>query len=438
MPTILSTLPFAVLLVLIALGPLLFERWWHRAYPVISVGLASIIIGYYLFSIHDLPQCIHPLAEYLSFITLLAALYFASGGIVIQTDEIGAPTSNIILLGTGAILASMIGTTGAAMILIRPFINMNKQRLGAYQKVFFIFIVCNAGGLLTPIGDPPLFIGFLKGVPFFWISRQAWPFWLLTNALLIGLFYVIDKRNNQTKPPVKKSHFKLKIEGGKNIIFLVVAILLVFLDPNIKGMYWVPAFHLHESRISFIREILLILICVLSYRLTDKKLLHRNEFTLSPIKEVAFLFFGLFLTMMPVLQWVQHLSAQPNMANYMNQHNLFWLTGALSAILDNAPTYLNSMSAAMGAVGLNVNQQQDVLTFLDSHLFVQVVGISVAAVLFGAFTYLGNAPNLMVKAIAEQKGIKMPSFFEYIFKYSIPILLPIILLNWLLFYFLHG
>jgi Na+/H+ antiporter NhaD/arsenite permease-like protein len=438
MPSIISLLPFTILLILIALGPLLFEKWWHRAYPVISAGLACIIVGYYLFSIHDLSQCIHTLAEYFSFITLLAALYFASGGIVIQTNEIGSPASNIILLGTGAILASMIGTTGAAMILIRPFIKMNKQRLGAYQKVFFIFIVCNAGGLLTPIGDPPLFIGFLKGVPFFWILTQTWPFWLLTNTLLIGLFYFIDKRNNQLKSPLKSTRLALKIEGGKNIIFLSVAVLLVFLDPNIKGMNWVPYVHFHGFKISFIREILLLLICVLSYRLTDKKLLKQNEFTLAPIKEVAFLFFGLFLTMMPVLQWVQHLSAQPNMANYMNQHNLFWLTGVLSAILDNAPTYLNSMSAALGAVGLNINQYEDVLSFLASNLFVQVVGISVAAVLFGAFTYLGNAPNLMVKAIAEQKGIKMPSFFAYIFKYSIPILLPIILLNWLLFYFLHG
>lgn len=437
MPAILSLVPFAVLLILIALGPLLFEKWWHRAYPAVSVALAFTILGYYLFFVHDLPQCIHTLAEYLSFITLLAALYFASGGIVIQTDEIGSPTANILLLGTGAILASLIGTTGAAMILIRPFINMNKKRLGAYQKVFFIFIVCNAGGLLTPIGDPPLFIGFLKGVPFFWISQRAWPFWLLTNALLIGLFYFIDKSKNPVESPFKIHHLKLKIEGRKNIFFLSLAVLLVFLDPNIKGMNWVPAFHLHAYRISFIREILLLLICVLSYRLTDKKLLDRNEFTLTPIKEVAFLFFGLFITMIPVLQWVQHISAQPKMANSINQHNLFWLTGALSAILDNAPTYLNSMSAAIGAVGLNVNQHQDVLSFLDSHLFVQVVAISIAAVLFGAFTYLGNAPNLMVKAIAEQKGIKMPSFFEYIFKYSIPILLPIIILNWLLFYLLY-
>ena len=437
MPPILSILPFVVLLILIALGPLLFEKWWHRSYPFISIGMAGIILGFYLFYLHDITHSLHTLAEYLSFITLLAALYFASGGIVVHTDEIGTPRTNIILLGIGAILASIIGTTGAAMILIRPFINMNKKRLGAYQKVFFIFLVCNAGGLLTPIGDPPLFIGFLKGVPFFWILQKVWPFWLLTNALLIGLFYLIDKRKNPIEPTFKSHPFQLRIEGGKNIIFLLVAILLVFLDPNIKGMNWLPAFHLHTYKISFIREILLLIICLLSYRLTDKKLLEQNEFTITPIKEVAFLFFGLFITMMPVLQWVQQISAQPTMANSINQHNLFWLTGVLSAFLDNAPTYLNSISAAMGAAGLDVNIQQDVLSFLDSSSFVQVIAISIAAVLFGAFTYLGNAPNLMVKAIAEQKGIKMPSFFEYIFKYAVPILLPIVILNWILFYFIY-
>ena len=437
MPHPISILPFVFLLVLVAVGPLYFEKLWHRSYTYLTIFLGTVILAYYSIYLKDTEHCIHAVLEYVSFISLLAALFFASGGIIIRTDENGTPIANVMLLVIGAILASVIGTTGAAMVLIRPFINLNKNRLAAYQKVFFIFIVCNAGGLLSPIGDPPLFIGFLKGVPFFWIFLKTLPFWLLSNGLLIGLFYYIDKTKNPIQFDNSPGILNLKIKGFKNIFFLFITLIVVFLDPNIAGMEWLPCIHLEGTKLSFIREIILLVMCFLAYKYTDKALLKKNDFTIAPIKEVAFIFFGLFMTMMPVIEWIEHLVSRPELGHLVNKNILFWSTGLLSAILDNAPTYLDSMSAALGSVNLDINRPNDVLQFLASPAFVDVVAISVSSVIFGAFSYLGNAPNLMVKAIAEQKGVKMPSFFEYIIKYSIPILLPIVFLNWLLLLLLY-
>ncbi len=437
MPHPISILPFVFLLVLVAVGPLYFEKLWHRSYTYLTIFLGTVILAYYSIYLKDTEHCIHAVLEYVSFISLLAALFFASGGIIIRTDENGTPIANVMLLVIGAILASVIGTTGAAMVLIRPFINLNKNRLAAYQKVFFIFIVCNTGGLLTPIGDPPLFIGFLKGVPFFWIFLKTLPFWLLSNGLLIGLFYYIDKTKNPIQFDNSPGILNLKIKGFKNIFFLFITLIVVFLDPNIAGMEWLPCIHLEGTKLSFIREIILLVMCFLAYKYTDKALLKKNDFTIAPIKEVAFIFFGLFMTMMPVIEWIEHLVSRPELGHLVNKNILFWSTGLLSAILDNAPTYLDSMSAALGSVNLDINRPNDVLQFLASPAFVDVVAISVSSVIFGAFSYLGNAPNLMVKAIAEQKGVKMPSFFEYIIKYSIPILLPIVFLNWLLLLLLY-
>ncbi len=437
MPHPISILPFVFLLVLVAVSPLYFEKLWHRSYTYLTIFLGTVILAYYSIYLKDTEHCIHAVLEYVSFISLLAALFFASGGIIIRTDENGTPIANVMLLVIGAILASVIGTTGAAMVLIRPFINLNKNRLAVYQKVFFIFIVCNTGGLLTPIGDPPLFIGLLKGVPFFWIFLKTLPFWLLSNGLLIGLFYYIDKTKNPIQFDNSPGILNLKIKGFKNIFFLFITLIVVFLDPNIAGMEWLPCIHLEGTKLSFIREIILLVMCFLAYKYTDKALLKKNDFTIAPIKEVAFIFFGLFMTMMPVIEWIEHLVSRPELGHLVNKNILFWSTGLLSAILDNAPTYLDSMSAALGSVNLDINRPNDVLQFLASPAFVDVVAISVSSVIFGAFSYLGNAPNLMVKAIAEQKGVKMPSFFEYIIKYSIPILLPIVFLNWLLLLLLY-
>lgn len=432
-------IPFVFFLLLIALGPILFQKWWHQYYKhtaiVFTVGVIILVI---LFQQEHSQALIHTAFEYASFITLLASLYFATAGIVIKTDENGTPFANSIVLLIGAVLASIIGTTGAAMILIRPFILMNKNRLLPYQKILFIFIVCNAGGMLSPIGDPPLFMGFLKGIPFFWITLKTFPFWLLSNGLLIAVFYYLDR----TKNPIQFDHnpgiLNLKIEGKRNITFLVLTLILLFLDPNIKGMEWLPSIAFHGHKLSFIREILLLVLAWASYNYTDKALMRKNDFTTEPIKEVAFIFLALFFTMSPALLLIAQWANLPAVKGYITNDLLYLATGLCSSVLDNAPSYLTAMSAAMGSIGLDINSRTDVLLFIQNKSFSQVVVISVASVIFGACTYLGNAPNFMVKAVAEQKGIKMPSFFEYIFKYTLPILVPILVANWILMKLIYG
>lgn len=426
-------IPFMLFLALIAIGPILFATWWHKYYRWVSVIFSLLIIAIvYLFDRPHSIDFVHTAFEYSSFLTLLAALYFATGGIVVKTDENGTPFANSVLLLIGALLASVIGTTGAAMVLIRPFIAMNKNRLQPYQKVFFIFVVCNAGGLLSPIGDPPLFMGFLKGVPFFWISLKTLPFWLLTNSLLIAAFYYFDKTKNPIQYDDNPGILNLGIEGKRNFLFLFLSIALLFLDPNIPAMHWLPAIHFHGLKLSFIRELLLMALCWASYKFTDVELMKKNEFSTEPIQEVAFIFLALFFTMSPALLVIASWAQLPVMATYINNDFLYVGTGICSAVLDNAPSYLVAMSAALGSQGLHINIPAEVLFFIQGKQFSQVVAISLASVLFGACTYLGNAPNFMVKAVAEQKGIKMPSFFEYIFKFTLPILVPILIANWLL------
>jgi|694.fasta_scaffold05828_13 Na+/H+ antiporter NhaD/arsenite permease-like protein len=431
-------LPFVIFLLLIALGPIFFAKWWHKYYKHTAVFFTVFIIVISLIlDFSHLHLFIHTAFEYISFITLLASLYFATAGIVIKTDENGTPLANSILLLIGAILASVIGTTGAAMILIRPFINMNKNRLLPYQKVFFIFIVCNAGGMLSPIGDPPLFMGFLKGIPFFWISLKTFPFWLLTNGLLIAVFYYFDRNKNPIQFDHNPGILNLKLEGSSNVLFLFLTLVLLFVDPNIPGMDWVPYIPYHELKLSFIREISLIILCWASYRYTDKALMKKNDFTTEPIKEVAFIFMALFFTMSPALILIAKWSSLPSLKGYITNDFLYLFTGICSSVLDNAPSYLTALSASMGSVGLDINLPKDIMSMIESKVFSQVVVISVASVIFGACTYLGNAPNFMVKAVAEQKGIKMPSFFEYIFKFTLPILVPILFANWVLIKILY-
>lgn len=426
-------IPFLLFLLLIALGPILFQNWWHRYYKHTALFFTVLIIALVmLFQQEHSYSLIHTTFEYLSFITLLASLYFATAGIVIKTDENGTPLANTILLLIGAMLASIIGTTGAAMLLIRPFIGMNKNRLQPYQKVLFIFIVCNAGGMLSPIGDPPLFMGFLKGIPFFWITLKTFPFWLLSNGLLLAVFYYLDKTKNTIQFDHNPGILNLKIEGKRNISFLVLTLLILFLDPNIPGMEWLPSLAFHGYKLSFIREILLLVLAWASYNYTDKALMKKNDFTTEPIKEVAFIFLALFFTMSPALLLIAQWANLPMVKGYMSNDLLYFATGICSSVLDNAPSYLTAMSAAMGSVGLDINFRNDVLLFIQQSTFSKVVTISIASVLFGACTYLGNAPNFMVKAVAEQKGVKMPSFFEYIIKYTLPILVPILVANWLL------
>lgn len=431
-------IPFAALLLMIATGPLFYEHFWHHNYPKIAVGLAIFVVFYYLFVLHNVHGPVHALAEYIQFIALLASLFIASGGILIEIDKKATPIANVTLLLIGALISNLIGTTGASMLLIRPFIRLNKGNIQAYHIIFFIFMVSNIGGSLTPIGDPPLFLGFLKGVPFFWTLTHNFPAWLLALVVLAAIFYLIDRKfgsANEEDLEVVVYTNKFEMKGARNFLWLLIVILSVFLDPNV--LEWVPAIHYDGQKFSYIREIIMLSVAYFSFKFADKAALKGNEFNFEPIREVAFIFIGIFGTMMPALELVGNFAKSPEGSALITHNTLYWGTGILSGVLDNAPTYLNFLAAAMASQGAEIGNIQMVRDFaMDNYQdsAFELMAISVAAVFFGAMTYIGNGPNFMVKSIAEQSGIKMPSFFGYIIRFSVPILLPILFLVWLVFF----
>lgn len=432
-------IPFVALLLMIATGPLFYEHFWHHHYPKVAIGLAVVVVSYYLFILHNVHGPVHALAEYVQFIALLASLYIASGGILIEIDKKSTPLANVGLLLIGAAVSNLIGTTGASMLLIRPFIRLNKNNIQPYHIIFFIFMVSNVGGSLTPIGDPPLFLGFLKGVPFFWTLEHNWPAWALALLLLAIIFYFIDRKfgsahDDEILEPVTYSN-KFSLIGSKNFMWLAIVIGSVFLDPNVLD--WVPAIHYDGQKFSFIREIIMLSVAFFSYKFADQRAIKGNEFNFEPIREVAFIFIGIFGTMMPALELVGNFAKSPEGAALITHNTLYWGTGVLSGVLDNAPTYLNFLAAAMASQGAEISNIEHVRDFaMDNYLdsSFELMAISIAAVFFGAMTYIGNGPNFMVKSIAEQSGIKMPSFFGYIIRFSLPILLPILFIVWLVFF----
>lgn len=434
-----TVIPFVVLLLMIATGPLFYEHFWHKNYPKVAVALAAMVVLYYLFILHNTHGPVHALAEYVQFIALLASLYIASGGIMIDIDKRSTPVANVILLLVGAVISNLVGTTGASMLLIRPFIRLNKTRIRAYHIIFFIFIVSNVGGSLTPIGDPPLFLGFLKGVPFFWtLEHNLFP-WIFALILLLITFYIFDKRNKSnyglSDEEITYTN-KIKLIGIRNFFWLAVVIGSVFLDPNVLD--WVPAIEYDGQKFSFLREIIMFSVAFFSYKFANKNAIAGNEFSFEPIREVAFIFIGIFGTMMPALELVGGFAASPEGSKLISHNTLYWGTGMLSGFLDNAPTYINFLTAALASQGGSINNIADVIAFAKGGTFYDSVldlkAISIAAVFFGALTYIGNGPNFMVKSIAEQIGIKMPSFFGYIIRFSIPFLLPLLILVWLVFF----
>ena len=436
-----SVIPFVVLLLMIATGPLFYEHFWHKNYPKVAIALAVLVVSYYLFVLHNSHGPVHAFFEYFQFIALLTGLFVASGGIMIIVDKKAAPGINVGLLALGAIIANIIGTTGASMLLIRPFIRLNKNRIKSYHIIFFIFVVSNIGGSLTPIGDPPLFLGFLKGIPFFWTLTNNLLPWLFAISILLVVFYFMDKGNKadysfgeDTATPSGK----IGLRGTRNFIWLGIVVAAVFLDPNVFP--WVPGIYYDGQKFSFLRELIMLGAAYSSYRFADKQALNGNDFSFEPIREVAFIFIGIFGTMMPALELVGNFAKSPEGAELITHNTLYWGTGMLSGFLDNAPTYVNFLTAGMAADGASINSVSDVIgyaggKFVDS--VIELKAISVAAVFFGAMTYIGNGPNFMVKSIAEQVGIKMPSFFGYIIRFSIPFLVPLLILVWFVFFYLE-
>lgn len=444
-PAFWSVIPFVLLLVMIATGPLFYPHFWHKSYPVIAIVLAFLVCTYYLFFLHNQHSPVHSAAEYIQFIALLTGLFVASGGILIIVDKEAKPLTNLFILAIGAVIANVIGTTGASMLLIRPFIRLNKNRIKPYHIVFFIFIVSNVGGSLTPIGDPPLFLGFLKGIPFEWTVVHNLVPWALACIMLLVFFYLFDIRNKSNYALMRGEEDeevpltgKISLKGKRNFIWLGVVVAAVFLDPNV--FEWVPGIKYEGQTFSYLREIIMLMAAFGSYQFSDLQAMQGNEFSFEPIREVAFLFIGIFFTMMPALELVSEFAQSPEGEALIRPSTLYWGTGILSGFLDNAPTYVNFLTASMASVGADVNKMQEVIAFANNEYkdsLLDLMAISLGAVFFGAFTYIGNGPNFMVKSIAEQVGIKMPSFFSYIIKYSIPVLLPVLIVIWLIFFMGH-
>jgi Na+/H+ antiporter NhaD/arsenite permease-like protein len=435
--------PFVLLLGSIAFMPFINKYWWEEHYPFVSFILAALVFAYYFFILNNVPRVFLTSYEYISFISLVGSLFIVTGGIHVKIPGKTTPVGNVAILATGAILANILGTTGASMLLIRPFLRVNKYRIKGYHIVFFIFLISNIGGALTPIGDPPLFLGFLKGIPFFWITSRVGSIWAVAVGLLLLVFYILDmyyfRMESRTVQHRAAELDEPEVTGLHNIIFLILILGSVFIEP--------PAPLL-------LREMIMWIAALGSYFTTKKELREKNEFNFLPIKEVAILFAGIFATMIPALDWLELNAAK---LNIVTPEQYYWGSGILSSVLDNAPTYLNFLTAAFGLHGANVDnvhhmnlilgltptagsgfsnplQPQSLLITMNSWKYVQA--ISVGAVFFGAVTYIGNGPNFMVKSIAEQAQVRCPSFFGYILRYSLPILLPIFILIWLLFF--HG
>lgn len=473
-------IPFFVLLGSIALMPFIHRHWWEANYARVAAALGLIVTIYYLFGFDSAAigrQAIAAsMAEYISFIFLLGSLYVVSGGILIRVRAKATPLANVALLLIGAVIANFFGTTGASMLLIRPFLRMNKGHLRPYHVVFFIFIVSNLGGSLTPIGDPPLFLGYLQGVPFWWVFEHCKLIWLTSNGLLLVIFFVFDRihanRTSREKHVGENLGPTVTIYGAVNLLFvgLIVAGIL-----------------LHESMFGIelpVRELCMLLAMVGSLLATPRRVHVENKFAYGPIKEVAFLFIGIFLTMTPALNYLYTRGGNGGLVHTPTQ--FYFASGTLSAVLDNAPTYLTFLQSELGQLdaetaarvnaiakrpgsditesdlaGLSEEHQRQLrnavagllkyhgdrvnagnitdgearVAFLinDPKLNNILIAISMGAVMFGAATYIGNGPNFMVKAIADHSGVAMPSFFGYVFRYTLPILLPVLVLVWLIF-----
>ncbi len=412
----LLTLPFLVMLLAIAFMPFIHQKWWHAHFRKVAFGLGALTIFYYAFRLHETSKLLSVTHEYLSFIILVGAFFIVTGGIHLRVWGESTPWRNTLFLLVGSLLASLIGTTGASMLLIRPWIYSNRYRITAFHIVFFIFLISNIGGALTPIGDPPLFLGYLRGIPFFWVSTHLFVPWLIALIFLGAVFYFIDKNNFQKAPlPIREAETldqAWKFKGGVNALFLILIIAAIFLASP-----W--------------REIGMVLVACLSYSMTPRTIFEENKFSFYPLEEVAWLFFGIFATMMPVLDLLEQEKHFLSSFISLQAVHFYYFTGFLSAFLDNTPTYLTFLQLHLSMKELSLEKSQDIL-FALSHYGSTIIAISLGAVFFGGATYIGNGPNFMIKSIAEEANIRMPNFFKYIFLYSIPILLPLlVVVGWL-------
>jgi Na+/H+ antiporter NhaD/arsenite permease-like protein len=437
-----SCIPFACMLLSIALCPLLMPDFWHHHFGKISaLWAASLGIPFLVaFKGDALYEILHIiLADYVPFIILLWSLYTVSGGILLRGKLRGTPVVNLVMLIIGTVLASWMGTTGAAMLMIRPFLRANNYRKNrTFMVVFFIFLVANVGGSLTPLGDPPLFLGFLHGVSFFW-TFNILPHMLTVAVLLLVIYFFLDsyhyRKEGATAPVEDDVKQPLKLEGTHNFLLLAGVIGAVLMS-GIVDWGDVNTFGVHRALQDWVRDALLILMGILSLVTTRVSLREDNDFTWFPIIEVAYLFIGIFITMIPCLL-ILKAGADGALAFLVNgvtkPFHYFWVTGTLSSFLDNAPTYLTFFNTALGSFYAGMPEAGAVpLLMTENAVFLKA--ISAGAVFFGACSYIGNAPNFMVRSISEEAGTPMPSFFGYILKYSLIYLIPCFVVVTLIFF----
>ncbi|MGB4882571.1 MAG: sodium:proton antiporter [Neisseria sp.] len=435
-------IPFALILLSIATGPLFFAHTWHHHFGKITALWTMLFIAPFALSYGidaGIGTIAHALVEeYIPFILLLLALYTISGGILIWGNLHGSPKTNTTILAIGTVLASIMGTTGAAMLLIRPLLKANDNRKHrVHVVVFFIFLVANIGGGLTPLGDPPLFLGFLKGVDFMWTVQHMLMPVLISAVVLLTVFYFIDrhfyceKTELYEKDPTPDS--KIKIYGKWNFLLLAGVIAAVLMSGLWKPDH--PGFEIFGSYYklqNLIRDSIFVILTVISLMITPKQVRAGNEFNWDPILEVGKLFLGIFITIAPVIAILKAgeaghfsslISLVHNEAGNPINTMYFWMTGLLSAFLDNAPTYLVFFNMAGG----------EAEALMSGPLFHTLLAISMGSVFMGALSYIGNAPNFMVKAIAEQRKVAMPSFFGYM-AWSFGILVPLLILHTFIFF----
>jgi Na+/H+ antiporter NhaD/arsenite permease-like protein len=438
-----SALPFAGILLSIALFPLLAPQFWHHHYPKVSLlwGLLLIVPFVWVYRGEAVHEILHvAIADYLPFLILLGTLFTIGGGIYIRGSFRGSPWVNTGFLAVGTFLASWIGTTGAAMVLIRPLLRANAHRRSkTHTVVFFMFLVANIGGSLTPLGDPPLFLGFLRGVPFSWTFNLGLEM-TLAAVLVLGIYLAVESLLWRREEPEVRSWIstqpeRLGIEGSHNLLFLLGVLIAVILS----GV-WHPGevivLGVHVGIQNLVRDAVLVALLLGSWFSTRRSIHEKNGYTWGPILEVAILFAAIFATIIPVLAMLRA-GENGAMAGLIRAvqtpAQFFWATGVLSSFLDNAPTYLTFLTTALGRLYPGIPEREAILQLIAQNSN-YLAAVSTGAVFMGANTYLGNAPNFMVKSIAEESGVEMPSFFGYVLRYVVPFLLPVFfVVTWVFF-----
>jgi Na+/H+ antiporter NhaD/arsenite permease-like protein len=426
-----SAAPFAGMLLSIALFPLLAPGFWHHHYPKVSAGWSVVLLVPFLrgFGGQALHEVLHvAVVDYVPFIILLATLFTIGGGIYVRGTLAGSPATNAAILAIGTALASWVGTTGAAMLLVRPLLRANRaRRHRAHTVVFFIFLVANVGGALTPLGDPPLFLGFLHGVPFFW-TLQLWKEMLFVAVWVLALYVIVDtvqwrREVPEARAPLGGEREPLRIDGAHNFV-LLAGVLGAVIASGTVHLGSVEILGVHQEVQNLVRDAALLAILAVSWTTTTEAVRTANDYSWAPIQEVAILFAGIFITIIPALAMLrvgEHGALAPVIEAVSGPPHFFWASGILSSVLDNAPTYLTFLSTALGRLYPGVAEREAIARLIAEHpAYLQA--IATGSVFMGANTYIGNAPNFMVKSIAEEAGVPMPSFFGYILWYSLPVL----------------